>query len=62
MDVSIITVLSFSQSDADSMAAASGMRPEIMQKIIGHVDYSTTTDFYIATYIEDLAKAMSQIK
>jgi integrase len=45
-----------------TMAAASGMRPEVMQKIIGHVDYSTTTDYYIATYIEDLSKAMSQIK
>lgn len=44
-----------------TMAAASGMRPEIMQKIIGHVDYSTTTDYYIATYIQDLANAINKM-
>lgn len=44
-----------------TMAAASGMRPEIMQKIIGHAEYSTTTDYYIATYIDDLARAINKI-
>jgi integrase len=44
-----------------TMAAASGMRPEVMQKIIGHADYSTTTDFYIKTQIQDLAEAINKI-
>lgn len=41
-----------------SRAAAAGMRPEILQKILGHADYNTTANIYIHSDIEELVKAV----
>lgn len=43
-----------------SRAAATGMRPEILQKILGHADYSTTANIYIHADIDDLVKAVEK--
>lgn len=40
-----------------SRAAAAGMKPEILQKILGHADYSTTANIYVHSNIEELVKA-----
>lgn len=45
-----------------SLSAAAGMPPEILQKIIGHADYSTTADIYIHQDIETLIAGMELIK
>lgn len=39
-----------------------GMPPEILQKIIGHADYSTTADIYVHQDIAALSAGMSMIK
>lgn len=44
-----------------SISAAAGMPPEILQKIIGHADYSTTADIYIHQDIEMLISGMELI-
>lgn len=45
-----------------SLSAEAGMPPEILQKIIGHADYSTTADIYVHKDIVALAAGMSKIK
>lgn len=45
-----------------SLSAAAGMRPENLQKIIGHADYSTTADIYIHKDIPELIEEMSKLK
>lgn len=44
-----------------SRAAASGMRPDDLQKIIGHADYATTADIYVHQNVDTLIAAMSRI-
>lgn len=41
-----------------SRARRSGMPPEILQKILGHADYTTTANIYLHTDIEELVKAV----
>lgn len=41
-----------------SRARQSGMKPEILQKILGHADYNTTANIYVHTDIETLVKAV----
>ena len=41
-----------------SRARKSGMPPEILQKILGHADYSTTANIYVHTDIEELVKSV----
>lgn len=41
-----------------SRARRAGMPPEILQKILGHADYSTTANIYVHTDIEELVKAV----
>lgn len=43
-----------------SIARKKGMPPEILQKILGHADYTTTANIYIHTDIEELVKAVEQ--
>lgn len=45
-----------------SLAVRSGMAPEILQKIIGHADYSTTADIYIHENLDDLKNGIELIK
>lgn len=45
-----------------SLSASAGMRPENLQKIIGHADYSTTADIYIHKDISELIDEMSKLK
>ncbi len=45
-----------------SLCSAAGMRPEQLQKIIGHANFSTTADVYIHSDLEKLQEAMSKIK
>ena len=40
-----------------SRAVKAGMRPEILQKILGHADYSTTADIYVHSDIPELIAA-----
>lgn len=41
-----------------SRARRAGMAPEVLQKILGHSDYSTTANIYVHTDIEELIKAV----
>lgn len=41
-----------------SRAAAAGMRPEVLQKILGHADYSTTANIYVHADIDELVSAV----
>lgn len=41
-----------------SRARRAGMQPEILQKILGHTDYTTTANIYVHTDIEELIKAV----
>jgi integrase len=41
-----------------SNARKSNMPPEILQKILGHVDYTTTANFYIEKDVEELIAAV----
>lgn len=41
-----------------SRARKNGMPPEILQKILGHADYSTTANIYVHTDVEELVKAV----
>lgn len=36
-----------------------GIKPEVLQKILGHADYSTTANIYVHTNPDDLVKAVS---
>lgn len=42
-----------------SLSAAAGMRPDDLQKIIGHTDYATTADIYVHPNVETLRDAMN---
>lgn len=44
-----------------SLSASAGMRPEELQKIIGHADYATTADIYIHTNIAALMAEMAKL-
>lgn len=44
-----------------SLSSSAGMRPEELQKIIGHADYATTADIYIHTNIAALIAEMSKL-
>lgn len=41
-----------------SRARKDGMPPEILQKILGHADYSTTANIYVHTDMEELVRAV----
>lgn len=41
-----------------SRARKDGMPPEILQKILGHADYSTTANIYVHTDVEELVRAV----
>lgn len=41
-----------------SRARREGMPPEILQKILGHADYTTTANIYVHTDIEELVRAV----
>lgn len=41
-----------------SRARRAGMAPEILQKILGHANYSTTANIYVHTDIEELVRAV----
>lgn len=41
-----------------SRARKDGMAPEILQKILGHADYSTTANIYFHTDVEELVRAV----
>lgn len=41
-----------------SRARKNGMPPEILQKILGHSDYSTTANIYVHTDVEELVRAV----
>ena len=41
-----------------SRARKAGMPPEILQKILGHADYSTTANIYVHTDIKELVRAV----
>ena len=41
-----------------SKARRDGIQPEMLQKILGHTDYSTTANIYVHTDIEDIVKAV----
>lgn len=43
-----------------SRARKDGMAPEILQKILGHADYSTTANIYVHTDVEELIKAVEK--
>lgn len=45
-----------------SLGAEAGMPPEILQKIIGHADYSTTADIYVHQDIAALSAGMRKIQ
>lgn len=44
-----------------SLSAAAGMRPDDLQKIIGHANYTTTADIYVHKDIEHLKSEMSKL-
>lgn len=44
-----------------SMMAAAGVRPEVLQKIIGHADFSTTANIYIHSDDTELQEAIRMI-
>lgn len=45
-----------------SLSAAAGMRPENLQKIIGHANFSTTAEVYIHQNVNELAAEMAKLK
>lgn len=45
-----------------SLSAKAGMRPDTLQKIIGHANYSVTADIYIHKDAEELKAAMAALK
>ena len=44
-----------------SLSAAAGMRPDALQKIIGHADYATTAEVYVHKNVETLRTEMSKL-
>lgn len=45
-----------------SLSARAGMRPDSLQKIIGHASYKVTADIYIHKNVDELKSAMSALK
>ena len=45
-----------------SLSAEAGMKPENLQKIIGHASYQTTADIYVHKNIEALTEDMKKLK
>lgn len=45
-----------------SLCSEAGMRPEQLQKIIGHANFNTTADVYIHSDLDKLQAAMSKLK
>lgn len=45
-----------------SRARQGGMQPEILQKILGHANYTTTADIYVHTDVSALLKAVENCK
>lgn len=45
-----------------SLSAAAGMRPDALQKIIGHADYATTAEIYVHKNIETLIEEMRRLE
>lgn len=43
-----------------SRAVNAGMRPEILQKILGHVDYGTTANIYVHSDVAELVAAVEK--
>lgn len=46
---------------AETMAAKSGMRPELMLAIFGHTDYKTDVQHYIRPTVETIEEAMAKM-
>lgn len=44
-----------------SLAVKAGMKPEVLQAIMGHADYSTTADVYVHQNIAELINGMHKI-
>ena len=44
-----------------SMAVKAGVRPELLQKILGHADYGTTANEYVHSDIDSLVEAAEKI-
>ena len=45
-----------------SLSSSAGMRPENLQKIIGHANFSTTAEVYIHQNVNELAAEMAKLK
>ncbi len=45
-----------------SLSARAGMKPENLQKIIGHANYQTTADVYVHEYVDDLISEMNKLQ
>lgn len=45
-----------------SLSASAGMRPDDLQRIIGHADYETTADIYVHKDIDRLIEAMRKLE
>lgn len=43
-----------------SLSRKAGVPPEVLQKILGHADYSTTANIYVHTDIDELIKAVEK--
>lgn len=44
-----------------TLAVQAGVKPEILQKILGHADYSTTVDVYTHLDLEDILKESTKL-
>ena len=44
-----------------SLAVKAGIKPELLQKMIGHADYGTTSNIYVHTDIDALVTAAEKI-
>lgn len=44
-----------------SLAVRAGIKPELLQKIIGHADYSTTANIYVHADVDDLKSAIKKL-
>lgn len=45
-----------------SLSATAGIKPETLQRIIGHANYSTTAEIYIHKNLEELQSEMKKLK
>ena len=45
-----------------SLSASAGMRPDVLQKLIGHADFNTTANVYIHNDIDQLRNEMNKLK